>query len=136
MRLRRMGTMYGLRFKIFALVFGLLVLIQSTTLFLLYRKVQAQAVQNLSEQLETGRKVFLDQFDTRRRSLDIYSETLSKDFGLLEAYHEGGRGLLTALDRRRRQVGADTAVAVDLQGRIRADTARPGLTGRAFELAP
>src|SRR5579859_3879098 len=96
-----MGKMHSLRFKIFALVFGLLVLIQSATLFLLYRKVQAQAVQNLSEQLETGRKVFLDQFDSRRRSLGIYSLTLSKDFGLLEAYHEGGRGLLTALNRRR-----------------------------------
>ena len=127
--------MHGLRFKIFALVFGLLVLIQGATLFLLYRKVQDAAVQNLSQQLETGRKVFQDQFDTRRRSLGIYSATLAKDFGLLEAYHEGGRSLLTALARRRDQVGADTAVAVDLRGRIRADTARTGLVGRPFELA-
>ncbi|HET7650256.1 MAG TPA: EAL domain-containing protein [Gammaproteobacteria bacterium] len=127
--------MHSLQFKLFALVFGLLLLIQSTSLFLLYRKMQAQAVQTINAQLDAGQHVFEDQFESRRKTLSIYAQTLAKDFGLLEAFHEGGRSLLRALDKRRQRVGADIAVAVDTGGRIRADTARPGFDGRQFELA-
>lgn len=127
--------MHSLQFRIFALVFGLLLLIQSASLFLLYRKVQDQAVQTVNARLDSGRRVFVDQFETRRKTLAIYAQTLAKDFGLLEAFHEGGRSLLHALDKRRRRVEADIAVAVDMKGRIRADTARAGLAGRPFELA-
>ncbi|MGH8371366.1 MAG: putative bifunctional diguanylate cyclase/phosphodiesterase [Gammaproteobacteria bacterium] len=129
------GFFHSLQFRIFALVFGLLLLIQSVSLFMLYKKVRAQAVQTVSERVDTGRHVFDDQFDARRKTLVIYSQTLAKDFGLLEAFHEGGRTLLSALDKRRRRVEADMAVAVDMKGQIRADTARPGLAGRPFELA-
>lgn len=129
------GFFQSLQFRIFALVFGLLLLIQSVSLFMLYKKVRAQAVQTVSERVETGRRVFEDQFEARRKTLTIYSETLAKDFGLLEAFHEGGRTLLRALDKRRSRVEADLAVAVNMDGQIRADTARPGLVGRPFELA-
>ncbi len=128
--------MHSLQFKVFALVFGLLLAIQSATLYTLYRKVQTEAEQNLQEHLATGSQVFQDQFDSRHRSLAIYSNTVAHDFGLLESFQQDKRSLLVALDRRRRQVGADEAVAVDLKGVIRADTARPGLAGRPFELAP
>ena len=128
--------MHSLQFKVFALVFGLLLVIQSATLYTLYRRVQAEAERNLTEQIATGSRVFEDQFESRHRSLAIFSNTLAHDFGLLESFQQDRRSLLVALDRRRRQVGADEAVAVDLQGRIRADTARPGLAGRSFELAP
>ncbi|HEU5397904.1 MAG TPA: EAL domain-containing protein, partial [Gammaproteobacteria bacterium] len=117
-------------------VFGLLLAIQSVTLYTLYRRVQAEAERDLTEQLATGSRVFEDQFESRHRSLAIVSATLAHDFGLLETFQQGQRNLLVALDRRRRQVGADEAVAVDLKGVIRADTARPGLAGRPFELAP
>ncbi|MGH8399531.1 MAG: hypothetical protein ACRESU_00375, partial [Gammaproteobacteria bacterium] len=129
------GLMQSLQLRIFALVFGLLLLIQSVSLFLLYQKVRAQAVQTVGEHVSTGRHVFEDQFEARRKTLTIYSQTLAKDFGLLEAFHEGDGSLLQALDKRRRRVEADMAVAVDLKGRIRADTARPGLIGQPFELA-
>ncbi|MFI4878408.1 MAG: diguanylate cyclase domain-containing protein, partial [Steroidobacterales bacterium] len=128
--------MNSLQFKIFALVFALLLVIQSTTLYIFYRRAEAQAVQTLTERLQSGRQVFMDQFDTRHRSLGIFSNTLARDFGLVAAFQEGKRNLLVALDRRRRQVGADLAVAVDLKGVIRADTSRPGFAGRSFELAP
>ena len=127
--------MYSLQFKVFALVFGLLLLIQSATLYTLYRKVQGEAEHTLTERLDTGSRVFRDQFDSRHRSLTIFSDTLARDFGLLEAFQQGRKNLLVALDRRRRQVGADMAVAVDLKGVIRADTSRPGLAGQPFELA-
>lgn len=127
--------MHSLRFRIFALVFGLLLLIQSVSLILLYRNMRAQAVETINAQLNTGQRVFADQFELRRKTLSTYARTLAKDFGLLEAFHEGGRSLLRALDKRRNRVGADIAVAVDLKGRIRADTARPTFGGRPFELA-
>ncbi|HEV7163848.1 MAG TPA: EAL domain-containing protein [Gammaproteobacteria bacterium] len=126
--------MYSLQLKVFALVFGLLLLIQSATLYTLYRKVQAEAEHTLTERLDTGSRVFRDQFDSRHRSLTIFSDTLARDFGLLEAFQQGRKNLLVALDRRRQQVGADMAVAVDLKGVIRADTSRPGLAGQPFEL--
>lgn len=128
--------MHSLQFKVFALVFGLLLAIQSATLYTLYRKVQAEAQRDLKEHLATGSRVFQDQFGSRQRSLEIFSTTLARDFGLLESFQQDRRSLLVALDRRRRQVGADEAVAVDMKGVIRADTARPGLAGRPFELAP
>jgi diguanylate cyclase (GGDEF)-like protein len=127
--------MYSLRLRIFALVFGLTLLIQCASLFTLYQKVHTEAERNLSERLESGQQVFANQFDTRRRSLAIYAQTLAKDFGLLEAFHEGRKNLLVALEKRRKQVGASVAVAVDLKGIIRADTGRPGLIGQPFELA-
>lgn len=127
--------MHSLQMKIFALVMVLLVLIQSVSLFTLYQRVQEDAEHSLTERLQAGGQVFLNQFDARRQSLAIYSTTLSKDFGLLEAFHQGAKSLLVALDKRRRQVGADTAVVVDMKGVIRADTGRPGLAGAQFELA-
>ena len=127
--------MHSLQMKIFALVLGLLLLIQGASLFILYGKVRAEAERNLNERLQAGSRVLIDQLATRRQSLMIYSTTVAKDFGLLEAFHEGGASLKSALDKRRRQVGADTAVALDRKGIIRADTARPGLVGGRFELA-
>lgn len=128
--------MHSLQFKVFALVFGLLLAIQSATLYTLYRKVQGEAERDLQEQLSSGSRVFQDQFGSRHRSLSIFSATLARDFGLLESFQQDRRSLLVALDHRRQQVDADTAVAVDMKGVIRADTARPGLAGQRFELAP
>ena len=127
--------MHSLQMKIFALVLGLLLLIQGASLFILYGKVRAEADRNLGERLQVGARVLSNQLDERRRSLAIYTEAVAKDFGLLEAFHEGGAGLRSALDKRRFRVGADTAIALDLKGVIRADTSRPGLVGKPFELA-
>src|SRR5579859_2003193 len=127
--------MHSLQFKIFALVFALLLAIQSASLYALYRKAETQAQQTVTERLETGRTVFQQQFDSQHRALAVVSSTTAQDFGLVQAFHEGGRSLLVALDQRRRRVGADLAVAVDRKGVIRADTLRPGLAGRPFELA-
>jgi len=127
--------MHSLQMKIFALVLGLLLLIQGASLFILYGKVRAEADRNLNERLQAGSRVLSNQMDARRQSLVIYSTTVARDFGLLEAFHEGGASLRSALDKRRLRVGADTAVALDLKGIIRADTARPGLVGARFELA-
>src|SRR5579863_6404907 len=127
--------MRSLQMKIFALVLGLLLLIQGASLFILYGKVRAEADSNLGERLQVGARVLSNQLDERRHSLAIYTEAIAKDFGLLQAFHEGGAGLRSALDKRRLRVGADTAIALDLKGVIRADTARPGLVGKRFELA-
>lgn len=126
--------MHSLQFRIFALVFGLLVLIQSASMAVLYGKIRTQAAQTVSAQLVSGRRVFADQFDARRSTLEIYAQTLAKDFGLLEAFHEGDAGLLHALDKRRRRVGADLAIAVDTNGRIRVDTANSAQSGKPFAL--
>ena len=127
--------MHSLQFKIFALVFALLLSIQAASLYTLYRKAEIQAEQTLTERLETGSEVFQDQFASRHRALAVVSSTTAQDFGLLQAFHEGGHSLLVALDQRRRRVGAELAVAVDLKGVIRADTSRSGLVGQPFELA-
>lgn len=124
--------MHSLQIKIFALVFGLILAIQAISLFTLHARIHNEAVRSLGERLKVGRQVFLHQFHSRGRSLSIYSEMIAKDFGLLQAFHEGHHSLLMALDDRRRRVGADVAVVVNTRDRIMADTARPQAFGEKF----
>lgn len=126
--------MYNLQLKIFALVAGLLLLIQAVSLFALYQRLHTDAINSLTSRVQQGQTIFLDQLDLRTHGLDIYAGTLAKDFGLLAAFHEGHQSLLDALRSRQQRVGADLAVAVNLHGQILAQTAVPELRSQPFLL--
>ncbi len=126
--------MYSLQLKIFALVAGLLLLIQGISLFAMYQRLHTDAVNGLTARVQQGLTIFLDQLDLRTHGLDVYAATLAKDFGLLAAFHEGHQSLLDALRSRQQRVGADLAVAVNLHGQILAQTATPELRSQPFLL--
>lgn len=127
--------MHSLQLKIFALVVGLLLLIESLSLLVLYRHMRADTVKNLNAQLLQGQKTFLNQFQMRTQVLDVYAQTLAKDYGLLAAFHAGPHSLQAALITRQQRVGADLAVAVNTRGQILADTGGNGTQTLPFDPA-
>lgn len=126
--------MRSLRFRILLLFVALLVAVQAITLFTIYGSMRQQVANNIANQLDVGRRVFLTQFNSRRQSLAVYSHVMGRDFGLLQTFHDDPKSLLVALNNHRRRVDADLAIAVDEQGLIRADTESPDATGEDFGL--
>ncbi|HKT33019.1 MAG TPA: EAL domain-containing protein [Gammaproteobacteria bacterium] len=127
--------MHSLQLKIFALVVGLLLLVECLSLGVLYQHMRADTIKGLNAQLQQGQQIFRSQFRARSQVLDVYAQTLAKDFGLLAALHAGPKSLRDALLVRQQRVGADLAVVVDTRGKILAETGNPALPPPTFQLS-
>lgn len=121
--------MKTLRVKIFLLFCLLLSLTLAVVLGTIYTSMREQVQRSINQQLDVGRQVFLTQFESRRRSLSLYSHLIGRDFGLLSTLRDDARSLLVAVNNHRRRASADLAIITDSEGRILADTVRPGITG-------
>src|SRR5574337_1365814 len=126
--------MQSLQLKIFALVVGLLLLVECLSLGVLYQHMRADTVNGLNAHLQQGQQIFQSQFRARTQALDVYAQILAKDFGLLPAFNSGPKSLRDALLIRQQRVGADLAVAVDTHGKILAETGNPAVPAPTFRL--
>jgi diguanylate cyclase (GGDEF)-like protein len=124
----------SLRWRIFALVAILLLAVEAASLFVLRGRMHEEAERGLLERLAAGRALIEEQTASRAAVLATHTATQAKDFALLEAFHLGGRNLAQLLDRRRGEVGAAVAIAIDARGRIRAATTPTLRQGTAFAL--
>ncbi|MDE1886971.1 MAG: hypothetical protein KGI32_02405, partial [Gammaproteobacteria bacterium] len=127
--------MHSLQLKIFALVMGLLLLVECLSLGVLYQHMLANTINDLNTHLQQGQQIFLSQFRARSQALDVYAQILAKDFGLLAAMHAGPKSLRDALLVRQQRVGADLAVVVDTRGKILAETGNPALPSPTFQVS-
>ena len=126
--------MQSLQLKIFALVVGLLLLVECLSLGVLYQHMRADTVNGLNAHLQQGQQIFQSQFRARTQALNVYAQILAKDFGLLAAFNSGPKSLRDALLVRQQRVGADLAVAVDTHGKILAETGNPAVPAPTFRL--
>lgn len=125
--------MNSLRVRIFSLFCALLLIAECIILVTIYISMREQVDRNLDRQLRVGREVFLAQFESRERHLEIHSRTIGRDYGLLSTLHDDSRSLQVALDNHRNRVDADLAIITNPEGTILADTERPEAEGATFQ---
>jgi len=125
---------YSLHWRIFTLVGALLAIVEGASLFVLRERMAEDAERVTRERLEAGRALVTDQLAQRHGVLATHTSTLAKDFGVLEAFHLGGKDLARMLERRRQEVGASFALAVDPRGKVRASTSPSFKAGTVVEL--
>lgn len=107
--------MKSLQTKIFLFFVALLVIVQSISLFLVFTGNKGQANQEIESRLNTAKTIFTEQFNTRKKFLNAFAETASKDFGIKQVFEDDNRSLLVALNNHRKRIDADIAMAISAQ---------------------
>jgi diguanylate cyclase (GGDEF)-like protein len=121
-----------LQSRILALALGLLVAVLAVTLINVQRATRRHAGERVADELAVGLAVVRDKLATRQRSLWETADTLAKDGALRQAIFadEGDpESLFVALNNHRLRTGADLALLVELDGRLRVDTSNPEARG-------
>src|SRR5688572_13616290 len=118
-------SMRSLQARILALALGLLVAVLAVTLVDVHRATRRHALARVANELGVGLAVVRDKMATRQRSLWDRADSLTKDPALRQAiFTDDGdsESLFVALNNHRVRAGADLALLVELDGRVRVDT--------------
>jgi len=126
----------GFRFRLASFFVVALVLVQVLTGVLVYQVTRHELIEEGKRQLQVAAQSFAHQFEDMSDRVAASVQVVALDFALRSAVAQGDAATVaSALRNHGRRVGATQMLLVDVDGRIKADTAGQLPVGTSFPYA-